>query len=204
VGVSDRKEREKEEMRAKILEAAKALFLSHGYEKTSIRSIAERIEYSPSTIYLYFKDKNEILFGLHTQAFEALMFYFLKVSEVPDPFDKLIALGEHYLSFAFENPELYTLMFLLDAPMDTLCCSEDMWHDGRTLLSVLELIIEECKKQGHFKDSNTHELSMYVWSTVHGLATIHIKRRTLMFDEAERLPRIHGAMNLFIKHLKML
>ena len=55
MGVADRKEREKEEMKTKILEAAKKLFLDHGFEKTSIRNIAEEIEYSPGTIYLYFK-----------------------------------------------------------------------------------------------------------------------------------------------------
>ena len=43
-------------MKRKILEAAKALFLDQGFEKTSIRNIADAIEYSPSTIYLYFKD----------------------------------------------------------------------------------------------------------------------------------------------------
>lgn len=72
MGVADRKEREKEEMKTKILEAAKKLFLDHGFEKTSIRNIAEEIEYSPGTIYLYFKDKNELLFALHQEAFQGL------------------------------------------------------------------------------------------------------------------------------------
>ena len=69
MGISDRKEREKEEMRRRILESAKKLFLELGYEKTSVRAIAEDIEYSPATIYLYFKDKNELLFALHQEAF---------------------------------------------------------------------------------------------------------------------------------------
>ena len=62
MGVADRKEREKTEMQKRILDAARVLFLEKGFEKTSIRNIADLIEYSPGTIYLYFKDKNEILF----------------------------------------------------------------------------------------------------------------------------------------------
>jgi AcrR family transcriptional regulator len=204
VGVSDRKEREKGEMKAKILGAARELFLSVGFEKTSIRSIAELIEYSPSTIYLYFKDKDELLFALHTEAFEGLMQHFMQVSEVTDPIEKLVKLGDEYLAFAFENPELYELMFLMLAPIDSLACGEEVWHDGRILIGVLEGIIDECKKNGHFKNTNTQELSMLTWAQVHGLATIHLKRRTMMFEEAERMPRIMGAMRLFIETLKNL
>ncbi len=55
--IATRKQREKEEMRHLILEAAKKIFLTKGYEQASIRNIAEEIEYSPGTIYLYFKEK---------------------------------------------------------------------------------------------------------------------------------------------------
>jgi AcrR family transcriptional regulator len=62
MGVADRKERERVELRSKNLGAAKELFLDRGFKKTSIRNIAELIEHSPGIIYLYFKDKNEDLF----------------------------------------------------------------------------------------------------------------------------------------------
>ena len=52
MGITDRKEREKQELKELILKEAKAVFLEEGYEKTSIRKIADRIEYSPTTIYL--------------------------------------------------------------------------------------------------------------------------------------------------------
>ncbi len=204
MGVSDRKEREKQEMKAKILDAARELFLTVGFEKTSIRSIAELIEYSPSTIYLYFKDKDELLFALHTVAFEGLMKHFLQVSEIPKPIDKLVKLGEEYLAFAFENPELYELMFLMLAPIDSLSCGEEVWHDGRLLIGVLEGIIKECQKEGHFAGMNPEQVSMMMWSQVHGLATIHIRRRTMMFEESERIPRIQGAMRLFIETIKIM
>ena len=57
MGVTERRERERQAVRQEILDAARALFIEEGYEKTSMRKIAEKIEYSPTTIYLYFKDK---------------------------------------------------------------------------------------------------------------------------------------------------
>ena len=60
MGIAERKEREKMEMHDRILQAATVMFLEDGYEKTSIRNIADKIEYSPATIYLYFKDKDEL------------------------------------------------------------------------------------------------------------------------------------------------
>ena len=73
MGILERKEREREDMRRLILNAARELFLEQGYEKTSIRNIADVIEYSPATIYLYYKDKNELFFALHEEAFLKLM-----------------------------------------------------------------------------------------------------------------------------------
>lgn len=71
--IAARKQREKEEMRALILDAARKIFLEKGYEHTSIRNIAEKIEYSPGTIYLYFKEKDEIFHALHEEGFRRLL-----------------------------------------------------------------------------------------------------------------------------------
>ena len=72
MAIKERKEREKQDMRNLIIESATQLFLKQGYDKTSIRSIAEDIEYSPATIYLYFKDKDEIFYVIHENAFALL------------------------------------------------------------------------------------------------------------------------------------
>jgi AcrR family transcriptional regulator len=50
MGISERKERERQEMRERIIEASMKMFIEEGYEKTSIRNIAEKIEYSPATL----------------------------------------------------------------------------------------------------------------------------------------------------------
>lgn len=189
-------------MRRRILESAKKLFLDLGYEKTSIRGIAEDIEYSPATIYLYFKDKNELLFALHQEAFVEFAKTFEAVAPIADPFERLIMLGREYLAFAFANPELYELMFLLTAPMETLEIREDVWEDGKGVYMALEALIAQCQAAGHFKGADVSELSMMIWATVHGLVTIYLRKRCTMFDEIERDTRIQGGLDSLIRMLE--
>ena len=56
MGISERREREKQELREKILEKAREILIKEGQDNLSIRNIATAIEYSPATIYLYFQD----------------------------------------------------------------------------------------------------------------------------------------------------
>lgn len=189
-------------MRRRILESAKKLFLDLGYEKTSIRGIAEDIEYSPATIYLYFKDKNELLFALHQEAFVEFAKTFEKVAPIQDPFERLVTLGREYLTFAFSNPELYELMFLLTAPMETLEIRDDVWEDGKNVYMALEGLIAQCQAAGHFKGADVSDLSMMIWATVHGLVTINLRKRCTMFDENERDSRIQGGLDSLIRMLR--
>ena len=203
MGVIDRKEREKVEMKRQILNAARRLFLEQGFEKTSIRNIAEEIEYSAGTIYLYFKDKNEILFALHVEAFGALMLAMQSgIMGETDPFARLVSLGKHYLKYAFENPELYDLMFVMTAPIETLECREEIWCDGERAFNTLQFVVEDCKKAGYFEGENTETISIMVWSLVHGLATLHLRRRTMIFPEEKRIILLEDAYAKFTEIIK--
>src|SRR4051812_30485147 len=101
--VAKRKEKQKEELRAKILQSARELFMEMGYEHTSIRNIAEKIDYSPTTIYLYFKDKDDVFYALHQEGFTILNQYFKSLEHVSNPFERLKATAKAYIQFAIEN-----------------------------------------------------------------------------------------------------
>ena len=75
MGVKERQERERETVARSILDAARHLFVTHGYEEVSIRKIAERIEYSPAAIYSYFPSKDDIFFALAEEGFRVLFSY---------------------------------------------------------------------------------------------------------------------------------
>ena len=180
MGVSERRIRERLDTRQSILATARELFLLKGFEATTIRNIAEKIEYSPSTIYQHFKDKNEIFYTIHSEAFAELVRY-LNASEMhKNPMDQLIALGQIYIQFALENPELYDLMFIMEAPIDFLNYLEDAnWIEGKMAFDYLKSVIANCIQQGLIKETDLESLSYLIWSIVHGLVTISIRKRGL-------------------------
>jgi AcrR family transcriptional regulator len=202
MGIIERKEREKQEMRQQILDAARKLFLEQGFEKTSIRNIADEIEYSPATIYLYYKDKNELLFALHQEAFDKLIEEMQAVVSSADPFERLVDLGRHYFKYAFENPELYDLMFVMKAPMDSLECRDDIWDDGKSAFAILQKLVSDCQVVGYFKNCSVDDTSLMIWSFVHGLATLYIKNRLSIFPAEEHLDRMENSYQIFVGMLK--
>jgi len=175
MGIIERKEREKQEMRDKIIDAAIAMFLQEGYEKTSIRNIAEKIEYSPATIYLYYKDKDELLYDVQKQAFEQMSAVFQKKITATDPFERLEQLCHTYVWFGINNPELYDLMFIIKAPMNSI--EDQEWHNGKDALDTLINCVAECieHKYIQFKDARVAALS--IWAMGHGLISLDIRCR---------------------------
>jgi len=202
VGITERKEREKEEMRQLILKAARKLFLEQGFEKTSVRNIADAIEYSPATLYLYYKDKNELLFAVHEEAFLKLMSELSGVQDIQEPFERLIEMGHRYIKYAVENPELYDLMFIMTAPMETLACRDEIWEDGLKSFGLLIWVIQDCMKNDYFKNYDAENLAMTIWAYMHGLVTIYLKNRMSMFQDDQQLQRMQQSYALFTKMLK--
>lgn len=190
MGISERKEREKQELKEKIVQAASKLFLEHSFENTSIRMIADEIEYSPATIYLYFKDKNELFFEISQRGFSLFFEYFTQVNHIKDPLERIKELGKVYLKFAIENPVYYDLMFVIRAPMMTHH-TEEGWHMGERSHSVLTTAVNECIEQGHFKNHNPEALSLLIWSSVHGLVTLMLRDRLkMMSDNPEEIEKL--------------
>jgi AcrR family transcriptional regulator len=181
--ISNRKERQKEELKGKILRAARELFMQKGFEDTSIRSIAEKIEYSPTTIYLYFKDKDAIFCELHREGFALLNQYFRPLTHVADPYERLKAINKAYISFAMENGELYDLMFIINAPMESLKKDESDWEEGKRAFAFLLNTIQECLEKGYFKGMQPEVLAFTVWSMVHGIASLEIRNRCPVVED---------------------
>ncbi len=202
MGIIERKEREREEMRKLILDGAQKLFLANGFDKVSIRNIADEIEYSPATIYLYYKDKNELFFALHQTAFTKLIHEFAPIFQLEQPMDKLTEMGRLYLRFAFNNPELYELMFIMIAPIETLECREDVWEDGHRAFSLLQQVVQACINMGELKHTDAEQAALMIWSTVHGLAALLLRRRLSMFGEERHEALIEEVFTLFISTIR--
>ncbi len=177
MGITERKERIKESFRLQILEAAQELFIQKGFAETSIRNIAEKIEYSPTTIYLYYKDKNSIFHAIHNNAFKSLQLHMSVLYNVQDCFERLKAITRAYVNFALSNKELYELMFILESPIASIETTNNEWEEGQNAFNMLEKTIQECINKNLFPNYSAEALSFLIWSTVHGMCSLYIKNR---------------------------
>lgn len=184
MGITERKEREREEMKERIVNTAIQMFLKEGYEQTSIRNIAEKIEYSPATIYLYYKDKDELLYDVQKQAFDKLAQVFRKKVTANDPLKRLEQIMYTYIRFGKNNPELYDLMFIIRAPMNSMK-DHEKWKNGDDAFGFLAQCISECieKKLIRYDDVMTAALS--IWAMGHGLVSLDLRCRLKVIDMNE-------------------
>jgi len=179
MAIADRKAKEKEDLKALILKGAKKLFVEKGVEQTTIRSIANAIDYSVGTVYVYFKDKNAILHALHTQGFTQLNGDFKVLYNVHDPMERLKAMGKAYIQFAVANPDMYDLMFSFKAPMDFLdAVNAEEWNEGKATFDVLRTTVKQCMDTGHFTGHKLEPLAFMIWSLVHGMCSLEISKRS--------------------------
>jgi AcrR family transcriptional regulator len=117
MGISDRKLRQKSEVKASILDAAWEMVVTEGWHSLSIRKIADAIEYSVPVIYTHFEGKDAILLEFNRKGFKLLSEKLVaaKIGQ-PSPREEIFAMGHAYWSFAFLNREYYQLMFGLGIP----------------------------------------------------------------------------------------
>jgi len=199
---AERKAREKEDLKALILKASMKLFVDKGIEQTTIRNIADAVDYSIGTVYVYFKDKNAILHALHTQCFTELGGQFRVLYNVKDPLERLKAMGKVYIQYAMDNPDKYDLMFNLKAPMKFLNdIKAEKWDEGAATFEVLWTTVKECMTAGHFKGHNAEPLSYLIWSCMHGMCSLETRARTkeILVKNSDTI--VSDAYNEFLKFI---
>src|ERR1700730_1555825 len=117
MGITERKLRQKEEVRASILAAASQLVEKEGWQSLSIRKIAEAIEYSAPVIYDHFENKEAILLEFTKRGFQLLNTELAKAKKrFPNPAQQIEAMAYAYWKFAFTHKTYYQLMYGLGMP----------------------------------------------------------------------------------------
>lgn len=176
MGPKERREREREEIRTRILDAARELFASEGVESVTMRRIADRIEYSPTAIYFHFRDKDALLAELCDCDFRSFAHGFTEIAQIPDAVDRLRAAGEAYVSFGLKNPSHYRLMFM--TPKTTEKSTIAKGNPEEDSYAFLKLIVAELMEQGRFRDHITDVdlAAQVIWSAVHGVVSLEIAK----------------------------
>jgi AcrR family transcriptional regulator len=175
MGPTARRAREKENLRRAILDAARDLFESEDYHSVSIRKIADRIEYSPTAIYLYFKDKREIVLSLMQEGFH-LLEQRLEAVEGDDLVSRMYRASEVYMQFALDEPKYYKLMFQVEDEELARMCVET--SAGDKAFGYLVGLIVEGQQSGLVRtDIDPLLLSHSVWAAMHGVVSLVLAQR---------------------------
>jgi len=191
MGVAERKAREKEELKQQILDAARELFVREGYENVAMRKIAEKIEYSPATIYTYFEDKDEILDCLCEETFRHLHEHkFAAIHKMKGDALELLKKGmETYIRFGLEHPDHYIVTFILKNPASEKLegCKTRKGKAGQECFNDMRNAVRRCMEEGRIKNAELEETSQALWAGIHGLTALLITQRGFPFVERQRL-----------------
>lgn len=185
-------------MRNLILGAAHALFKEKGYDGLNIRSIAERIEYSPATIYLYYKDKNEIFFALQYEAAAAKRDYLAPAAGIHDPWNRLIEFGRLYVEFGLKYPDWYDLLFLTRAPMEHVE-NQECWTLGMATHSFFVDTVQACVEARYFKSTDVKTIAYTLWCHAHGMVSLFVRERMRMYPPEERETLAQKSFAMIVK-----
>lgn len=166
----ERRAQQKEELRQAILTAAAGLFQQKGYEAFSLREVAETIGYSATTIYLYFKDKDDLLSALMKERYgdfsEALEH---AVTAYPDPVERLVALGNALLDFALKDPAFFRGSFLQRPDILFRMLGKDQLYVGDALTSQA---VQAAMEQGRIAPGDPCVIADALGAIIFGVAAV--------------------------------
>ncbi|MFN7278039.1 MAG: TetR/AcrR family transcriptional regulator [Betaproteobacteria bacterium] len=178
MGTAERRAREREEIRGRILKAARCLFAEEGYDAVTLRRVAEAIEYSPAAIYKYFADKDEMVRALVSEDMAYMLASFRPALAKCSLVERLKTFGRAYMNIALERPNHYRLMFM--TPMPDRSPGEGVQgqvSDPNQDSYVFFLnAIQECIDAGLFRQEfrDAHLVAQTLWCGLHGIAALHI------------------------------
>lgn len=177
MGIVERRERQKSELKQAILAAAEELFIQDGYGNVSMRKIAEKVEYSATTLYRLFENKADIMEHLINEGYRGVYERYEEIlARRPDsPLETLNLIVAEYVDFALQHPKHYELWFST-SQIEEVDGELRMTH-GRTTYRVYSVwieCIEECRGAGLFAARDSLAIFQLIWGAVHGLISLRI------------------------------
>jgi AcrR family transcriptional regulator len=182
-----------EALRGEILAAARDLLAETGNkDAVSVRAVAERVGVTTPSIYLHFKDKDDLLDAVCAEVFEALAVALSEASALEGgPLERLIAQGRAYVRFALEKPEHYRLAFMTTGEQKNV---DDVLND--TCFVQVLAVVQECMDAGIFPPdpAGPIRVGLQLWSAAHGLASLLIYKPWFPWgDVADTVERVFRA-----------
>ena len=196
-GVS-RRERERKELRFRILETARLLFAQGGEAAVSLRRVAEIIEFSATTIYQHFPNKEALVQEVCALEFALFSRALQQAESVPDAMERLRKVASLYVDFGLQHPEHYRVLFMREraseaerpAPSSAVAmppasaagaaATGTAATAGKELppYDYLHRAVFKAMAVGCFKAEyrDVVLLAQSIWSCLHGVVALHLVR----------------------------
>ena len=187
MGVKEKRAKYKEDFRREILDAARELFINEGYEKFSMRRLAEKIDYSPTTIYIYFKNKDDLLFAICEEFFahfSAQLNHIRSVSQ--DPIETLRQALLYLMEFGLKNPNQYKVIFFTKSNIyGTQEEFVEKESRARNTYFAFREMVQNCIQAGRMRDLDVDVVAHTLAIASHGLITMVLYKPNFLKDNSE-------------------
>jgi AcrR family transcriptional regulator len=199
------KEAQREDLRARIIEAARDIVSEQGLDALSMRALAVRIDHSPGTIYLHFRDKDELLRSVMTEGFrrlgDSMRAETEKLAPGARPMERYAATGRAYALFALENTGYFRAMFKMPKVAQLEGCPESPAGDGPAYPEgskdhVVELI-RRAAAEGEIAVEDPERAAVVGWGLIHGLTSLYLSGHLVdqVRSHEEFMQLVEGAMD---------
>jgi AcrR family transcriptional regulator len=189
MGITERRERQRAELRELILAAAARIMAEDGFDALTMRKIADEIEYSTATIYLHFANRDDIAMELVRDGFAALLEHLTPAYATPDPLERLRALGRGYIAFAAARPQTYRLIFMENERFARYVMAplKEGGHPDRGAFQFLTATVQSLIDAGVFRALPAETIAALLFAGLHGIASLKISSPSYPFpgDVAE-------------------
>jgi AcrR family transcriptional regulator len=190
MGVRERRARQKTLLRQQILDAARDILVQEGYDGLSMRKVARKIDYSPTAIYLHFKDRDDLVFHVCEELMARLVHELQEVTRQPrDPLAALRKGLRRYIEFGLSNPEHYVATFVIPHGHDPEVSKRFKQPQTMSMqaFALLPRIVGECVREGKLGPVDVEAASRALWAAIHGITSLLIVLPTFDWGDRDRV-----------------
>lgn len=205
----ERREREKVEMRRRIMDAAREMFAQSGYDSVTLRGVANAIKYSPAAIYQYFPDKKSLIIEICLADYASLTRVLVECNAIKNPVVRLREMAWRYAQWGVTHPNHYRMLtvHLLQYGVDEIGDAGYVRHlpPEEDADSFLLGCVEEAMAAGLLKARHTDAqlVAATMWAALHGVVSLEInmdaeRRRSLGFVAAVFKTRVKAMLDVLM------
>ena len=205
MGIQERKQRERERRRQQIIVAAKRVFSEKGFSKATMEDIAREAELSPGTLYLYFKNKDELYASLSLRILQYMNIRLEDVKKEKDstPEQKITSIKEALFDVYQFDPLILINMFHLQSSETLKNLSSPLLDNiselSRNSLQILAEIFAASPDANRLLTGRPNAVADIVWSLFTGVVIWEESKRMIEEDKDDLKNNLDIAFEIFAR-----